>query len=75
VQYGDFGETDVKQEKLKKLKKTLDLAESKSSVIVTLFDFTVITHSKRTLTHRHARKIVFHIQEPQSNFGFKNEPI
>jgi hypothetical protein len=44
VQYGDFGETDKK--KLKKLKKTLDLAESKNlSVIVTLFDF-VITHSK-----------------------------
>jgi hypothetical protein len=30
VQYGDFGEADVKQEKLKKLKKTLDLAESKN---------------------------------------------
>jgi hypothetical protein len=29
VQYGDFGETDVKQEKLK-VKEDLDLAESKN---------------------------------------------
>jgi hypothetical protein len=55
VQYGDFGETDVKQEKLK-LKRHWIWLNQNLSVIVTLFDFTVITHSKWTLTHRHAEK-------------------
>jgi hypothetical protein len=54
VQYGDFSETDVKQEKLK-LKRHWIWLNQNLSVIVTLFDFTVITHSNWTLTHRHAK--------------------
>jgi hypothetical protein len=43
------------------------LAESKNlSVIVTLFDF---AHMRKLDINSPTRKIVFHIQESQSNFG------
>jgi hypothetical protein len=78
VQYGDFGEADVKQEKLEKLKKLLDLAESKNlSVIVTLFDFySDYTLENWTLTHRHAEKIVSTFKDHKAILAWdlKNEP-
>ncbi|PKH67025.1 glycosyl hydrolase family 5 [Flavobacterium sp. ALD4] len=78
IQYDDFGKADVKQEKLDKLKKMLDLAESKNlSVIVTLFDFySDYTLENWTLTHRHAENIVSTFKNHNAILAWdlKNEP-
>jgi hypothetical protein len=78
IQYDDFGKADVKQEKLDKLKKILDLAESKNlAVIVTLFDFySDYTLENWTLTHRHAEKIVSTFKNHKAILAWdlKNEP-
>ena len=78
IQYDDFGKADIKQEKLDKLKKILDLAESKRLfVIVTLFDFySDYTLENWTLTHRHAEKIVSTFRDHKAILAWdlKNEP-
>lgn len=78
LQYGDFGKADVGQEKLKKLKAVLDLAESSGiKVVVTLFDFygdySVLDW---TLTHRHAEQIVSAFKDHPAIIAWdlKNEP-
>ncbi len=78
IQYEDFGKAEVKPEKLKKLKKVLDIAEeSKLKVVVTLFDFygdySVLDW---TLTHRHAEAIVSSVKNHPAILAWdlKNEP-
>jgi len=78
IQYEDFGKAEVKPEKLKKLKKVLDLAEeNKLKVVVTLFDFygdySVLDW---TLTHRHAEAIVSAVKNHPAILAWdlKNEP-
>jgi hypothetical protein len=78
IQYEDFGEADIKEEKLLKLKTLLDLAEAKNlKVIVTLFDFySNYTLESWTLTQRHAEKIVstFVNHKAIVAWDIKNEP-
>jgi len=78
IQYDDFGQADVKPEKLDKLKQLLDLAASKNLyVIVTLFDFySDYTIENWTLTHRHAEKIVSTFKNHKAILAWdlKNEP-
>ena len=78
IQYDDFGRADVKQEKLDKLKKILDLAATKNLfVIITLFDFySDYTLENWTLTHRHAEKIVSTFKDHKAILAWdlKNEP-
>lgn len=78
IQYEDFGKADVKQEKIDKLKKILDLATSKNLfVIVTLFDFySDYTLENWTLTHRHVEKIVSTFKDHKAILAWdlKNEP-
>ena len=78
IQYDDFGKADIKQEKIEKLKKTLDLAASKNLfVIITLFDFySDYTLESWTLTQRHAEKIVSTFKDHKAILAWdlKNEP-
>lgn len=78
LQYEDFGKAEVLNDKLNKLKKTLDLAKEKElAVIVTLFDFYGdYSLNSWTLTHRHAEKIVSHFKEHEAILAWdvKNEP-
>lgn len=78
IQYEDFGKADIKQEKVEKLKKLLDLAEAKNlKVIVTLFDFySDYTLESWTLTQRHAEKIVSTFKNHKAIIAWdiKNEP-
>lgn len=78
IQYDDFGKADIKPEKMAKLKKILDLAETKNLfVIVTLFDFySDYTLENWTLTHRHAEKIVSTFKDHKAILAWdlKNEP-
>jgi hypothetical protein len=78
IQYDDFGKADIKPEKMDKLKKILDLAETKNLfVIVTLFDFySDYTLENWTLTHRHAEKIVSTFKDHKAILAWdlKNEP-
>lgn len=78
VQYEDFGEANVDQNKLYKLRQVLDLAQTKNlQVIVTLFDFygdySVLNW---TLTHRHAEQIVSSFKDHPAILAWdlKNEP-
>ena len=78
IQYDDFGKAEIKQEKMDKLKKILDLAATKNLfVIVTLFDFySDYTLENWTLTHRHAEKIVSTFKDHKAILAWdlKNEP-
>jgi hypothetical protein len=78
IQYDDFGKADIKEEKLKKLKTLLDLADSKNlKVIVTLFDFySDYKLESWTLTQRHAEKIVTTFKNHKAIIAWdiKNEP-
>ncbi|MBP6754728.1 MAG: cellulase family glycosylhydrolase [Bacteroidia bacterium] len=78
IQYDDFGQADIKKEKMDKLKKILDLAESKKLfVIVTLFDFySDYTLESWTLTQHHAKKIVSTFKDHKAIIAWdlKNEP-
>lgn len=78
IHYDDFGKADIKPEKMDKLKKILDLAETKNLfVIVTLFDFySDYTLENWTLTHRHAEKIVSTFKDHKAILAWdlKNEP-
>jgi len=78
IQYDDFGKADVDQDKLNKLKQTLDAAENANlDVVVTLFDFygnyDVLDW---TLNMRHAETIVTSIKTHTALVGWdiKNEP-
>lgn len=78
VQYEDFGKADVSEEKLAKLKQTLDIAEAQGiGVVVTLFDFygdySVLNW---TLNQRHAETIVSHLKDHNALLAWdiKNEP-
>ena len=78
VQYDDFGKANVNQEKLDKLKQTLDAAETADlDVLVTLFDFygsyDVLDW---TLNMRHAETIVTSLKNHNALVGWdiKNEP-
>ncbi len=78
IQYEDFGKAEVKLEKLKRLKKTMDLAfENDLKVLVTLFDFYGdYDISNWTLTQRHAKTIVTDLKDHPTLLGWdvKNEP-
>ncbi|MEY8020023.1 cellulase family glycosylhydrolase [Muriicola sp. SD30] len=78
IPYQDFGEADVKEEKLDKLKTVFDLAEeSDLKLLVTLFDFygdyDLMDWNR---THRHAETIVSSVREHPALLGWdiKNEP-
>ncbi len=78
IQYGDFGKSEVKPEKIEKLKQVLDLAHKHQlKTIVTLFDFygdySVIDWS---LNNKHAFSIVNAIKNHPGLFAWdiKNEP-
>jgi hypothetical protein len=78
VQYEDFGKANVNLKKLKKLKRTLDIAEDNNlKVIITLFDFygdySVLNW---TLNRRHVVKIVstFKNHNALMAWDIKNEP-
>ncbi len=78
VQYDDFGKANVQEDKLQKLKQTLDLAERHNlKVMVTLFDFygdyAVLDW---TLNRRHAATIVSSLKEHPALYAWdiKNEP-
>ena len=78
VGYEDFGKAEVKQEKLDKLKKLMDLAAAENlKVIVTLFDFygnySVIDWSN---TFKHARTVVTALKKHPALLAWdlKNEP-
>ncbi len=78
IQYEDFGQADVRPEKMKKLRTLLDLAEAKGlKVIVTLFDFySDYSLESWTLTGRHAEKIVSAFRNHRAIIAWdiKNEP-
>ncbi|CAM1342335.1 cellulase family glycosylhydrolase [Tenacibaculum amylolyticum] len=78
VQYEDFGKANIIEEKLKKLKNTIDLAKKHNlKVIVTLFDFYGdYAVQDWTLTHRHAEKIVSTFKNNTTIIAWdvKNEP-
>ncbi|QYJ67564.1 glycoside hydrolase family 2 TIM barrel-domain containing protein [Flavobacterium litorale] len=78
VPYEDFGKADVIPEKVEKLKKVLDLAETKQlAVVVTLFDFYGdYSINNWTLTHRHAEKIITAFKDYPAILAWdiKNEP-
>lgn len=78
IQYDDFGKAAVREDKLAKLKKILDLAEAKNlSVVITLFDFySDYTLESWTLTHRHAETIVSTFKNHKAILAWdiKNEP-
>ncbi len=78
IQYEDFGKAEVKIEKLKRLKRTMDLAwEHDLRAIITLFDFYGdYDISNWTLTHRHAETIVNSLKDHPALLGWdiKNEP-
>lgn len=78
IQYDDFGRAELKKEKLKKLKQTLDIAEANNlKVVLTLFDFygdySVLNW---TLNLRHAEKIVSALKTHNALLAWdiKNEP-
>ncbi|MBT8265223.1 MAG: cellulase family glycosylhydrolase [Bacteroidia bacterium] len=78
VQYADFGKAKVAEEKLEKLKLTLDIAEANDiKVVVTLFDFfgdySVLNW---TLDQRHAETIVSSLKDHNALLAWdiKNEP-
>ncbi|WP_306420473.1 glycoside hydrolase family 2 TIM barrel-domain containing protein [uncultured Winogradskyella sp.] len=78
VPYEDFGKSNVKIDKLKRLSKVLDIAESKNlKVLVTLFDFygdySVLDW---TLNQKHVKIIINHIKNHKALMGWdiKNEP-
>ncbi|WP_139314799.1 glycoside hydrolase 5 family protein [Saccharicrinis aurantiacus] len=78
VQYEEFGKENVDQEKIKKLKKTLTLADNNElKVIVTLFDFYGNYDVKDIApTLKHAHSIINSIKEEPALFAWdiKNEP-
>ncbi|MGY5354719.1 glycoside hydrolase family 2 TIM barrel-domain containing protein [Wenyingzhuangia sp. IMCC45467] len=78
IQYEDFGKSEIKQNKLEKLTKTLNLASKNNlKVIITLFDFygdyQVLDW---TLNNKHATTIVNHCKEHPALLAWdiKNEP-
>ncbi len=78
IQYQDFGASEVRPEKLKKLKKVLDIAHQNNlKTIVTLFDFYGdYSVSDWTLNNQHALHIVNALKEHPTLFAWdiKNEP-
>ncbi|MGF1558228.1 MAG: cellulase family glycosylhydrolase [Flavobacteriaceae bacterium] len=77
-QYEDFGKSQVKPEKLQRLKTTLDLADAHGlKVMITLFDFYGdYDVSNWTLTLKHAEIIVNTFKDHPALLGWdvKNEP-
>ena len=78
IPYKDFGKANVNQNKIKKLRTLLDIAEkNKLKVVVTLFDFygnyNVLDW---TLNHRHAEAIVTNLKDHNAILAWdiKNEP-
>ena len=78
IQYNDFGKSEIKPEKIKKLQQVLDIANQKKlKAIVTLFDFygdySVIDW---TLNNKHALGIVNAIKNHPALLAWdiKNEP-
>ncbi len=78
VPYTDFGQANVKPEKLEKLKQVLDLAQAQNlGVIVTLFDFfgdyEVLNY---TLNRHHASTLVTALKDHEAlrAWDIKNEP-
>jgi len=78
IPYQDFGEADVNEEKLDKLKKVFDLAaQADLAILVTLFDFygdyDLMDWNR---THRHAETIISSFKEHPALLGWdiKNEP-
>jgi endo-1,4-beta-mannosidase len=73
-----FGKSEIKPEKLEKLKKVLDIAKSKKlAVIVTLFDFYGdYSLENWTLTQRHAEAVVSSCKDFDNIIAWdiKNEP-
>ncbi|OIQ20162.1 MAG: glycosyl hydrolase family 5 [Flavobacterium sp. MedPE-SWcel] len=78
VPYEDFGKADIDTTKIEKLRKVLDLAETKKlATVVTLFDFYGdYSVNDWTLTHRHAEKIVTTFKNHPAILAWdiKNEP-
>lgn len=78
VNYEDFGKAFLKNDKVQKLKKTLDIAEtSQLKVIVTLFDFYGdYSVMDWTRTHQHARQLVSLFRDHSAILAWdvKNEP-
>ncbi|NNK12057.1 MAG: cellulase family glycosylhydrolase, partial [Flavobacteriaceae bacterium] len=78
VPYHDFGEAEVLEEKLNKLKKVFDLAaESNLEILVTLFDFYGdYDLTDWNSTNRHTESIVRSLKEHPALLGWdiKNEP-
>ncbi|WP_299521109.1 glycoside hydrolase family 2 TIM barrel-domain containing protein [Winogradskyella sp.] len=78
VPYEDFGKSNVSKDKLEKLVRVLDIAETQHlKVLITLFDF-YGDYSVRdwTLTQRHAKSIVNALKSHNALLGWdiKNEP-
>ena len=78
VPYDDFGKANVSQEKLEKLKQTLDIAEKNNlKVVLTLFDFygdySVLNW---TLNMHHAKTIISFLKDHNAivAWDIKNEP-
>jgi len=78
VQYDDFGQAEVSNKKLEKLKQTLDVAEENNlKVVLTLFDFygdySVLNW---TLNQRHAEIIISTFKDHNALIAWdiKNEP-
>ena len=78
VQYEDFGKANVNPKKLKKLIKTLDIAEAENlKVVLTLFDFFGdYSVMNWTLNQRHAEAIVEAVKDHNALIAWdiKNEP-
>ncbi len=78
INYKDFGEASVKEDKLDKLSWLLDLSNAQNiKVIITLFDFYGdYTIKEWTATRKHAKSIVNSVKKHPALMGWdiKNEP-
>ncbi|MEX0275453.1 MAG: cellulase family glycosylhydrolase, partial [Flavobacteriaceae bacterium] len=78
INYEEFGKNKLRKDKMKKMKKVLDLAQAHQlKAIITLFDFYGnYDVYDWTLTHRHAEKVVKALKKHPALLGWdlKNEP-